>query len=492
MMSLERKQVKEVLDEDVLAWRRVLDREREQIKVFDEVIKPKTESDLSTEVAFEKEVEKLQVMLERRIASVEVINRARGAAALVPGVAGPGRQAEAEKEAFLSAPVVATWNGITRYLTDPSVTQRTRDSMKTKLAELQASINTLVFGFNNIITALSGPGITNEQLSRVLPRVLSTQAVYVLIQKQLFTNQLSMIRSGDIEAQMADLVAGLPRGAGVIGDRVDAILASPLLSPFWLRAGDDAAVRRARILAAETGNPLSADEFQRVRSSIFGAKSSRIPLDPALDAELNRMAAVETAAKEEIGRLETKLPEPYRPPPTYSMLSPEFVQGAVKTAEEWRDASLAADTTRLQAVLNKYKPLPGGVWNDNAALGGDAVVENDARELGDDLVELRERLAELKGEDVSRASIQAVVTPLVDGLVNNARNSNARRKDYLRAITALMNTYLDEKAELLDLEKDERVAQAKLIPKVGRAKPRFGQLGLWYDDMRNDPYLVRS
>lgn len=491
MLSLQRRQVKEVLDEDTNAYRRVLDRERQQVKVFDETIKPKAEADLQTEVSFEKDVEKLQILLERRINAVEEIIRSREAAP-GPGPAGrfgPARTAEAASEALSSAPLVASWNGIVRSLSDPSVTQRVRDSMKSKLTEIQGQVNALVYGFNGLIYALSGPGITDVQFSRFVPRMMSTQAVYSLIQKQIFTGQFSMIRAGDIETQLADIKAGLPRGAGTIGERIDRILASPVMAPFYLNYAADAANRKRAILEEQRGRRLEDDEFQLLRASIFGAKNPKIPIDPALAAELERIGRVETAAKEEIGRREERLPEPYRPPPTYSMLSPEYIAGVTKTADEFRDASLRTDRDALAAILAKYDIQADGTYLDNDDLaGGEEEKTDDVGFLIDDLVELRLALAKLEGRETTKLGEEERLEATLATLNGNRRSTIPQKQRFVRNLKALMSTYLDEKKRLLQIERDERVEKAKLIPKIGNAKPRFGRLGMWFDDSRNEMF----
>jgi hypothetical protein len=512
MLALQRKQVKEVLDEDVRAWRRVLDREREQVKVFDEVIKPKPEADLQTEVAFEKDVEKLQALLERRINALEEIIRSRGATAAVAEPAGvgavaaeaaaaepaarrraaavgPARQAEAVSEIFNSAPVVASWNGIVRSISDPSVTQRSRDVMKTKLQEIQGMVNALVYGFITAVNAINAPGITDVQFARFVPRMISAQSVYSLIQKQLFTGSYFMIRQNDVEAQSQDIIANLPMGADQIGTKVKRVLASPVLAPFAMTAADNAAARRAAILAAEQGRPLSAEELARIRGTIFGRIAPVMPLDPALEAELNRIARIETAAKEEIGRREERLPEPYRPPPTYSMLSPEYIAGIERTADEFRDASIRSDRDKLAEILSKYSPGADGAFVDDDDLpGGEEERLEDIDNLVTDIVEVRMRLDELKGIETTRAAQEALIGRKVAALVNNRRESSRRAAIFLSQLKGLMNEYLDSKLELLQIERDDRVKQQKLIPKVGNAKPRFGRMGMRFDDSRNDPY----
>jgi hypothetical protein len=487
MLSLQRKQVAEILDEDRRINHRVLDREKEQVKVFTEQLKPKGEADLETEVSFEKDLEKLQGLLEQRISSAEDIIRSGGQAGPIT------QRTEAFNTLYNSAPLVASYNGVVRSITDPSVSNQTREAMKAKMGEIQNLANALVYGYTRVLTRLTGVGIQDESFRRFAPRLVSAQAVVALIQAQLFRNSYSIIRKGDVEAQISDLMASYPRARPEdFGTKLDTIFNSAAQTPFFKDFGDDAIRRRAAQLAAEQGHPLSQDEFRRLSRTIFGPPAP-MPIDPALEAELQRMGRVETAAKEEIGRRATSLPEPYRPPPTYSMLSPEFVAGIERTAEEERALKLDSDRNALRVIVEKYSDVPGRGWIEDAALpGGVAERDNDIDELIEDLIDVKLALANATGVETTRAGVEAAVRPLVGALVGATRASNAQKRLFRNRLVRVYNDYIADKAKLLAIEKDERVKQAKLIPKIGSAKPRFGRLGMWYNDALNDPYLVRS
>jgi hypothetical protein len=478
MSNLRRKQVEEVLDEDRRVNRRVFDKEKEQAKVFNETLKPKSDRDLDTEVNVDRSVEKLMSILEKKLQALEYLFKFD---------AKDARYKEGFSEFMATGGVVIAYNDLARLANKPELANATREAVKTKITQIQATIDALVYGANELIPKWSGRGVSDQDFSiRIVP-LIGALNVYRTIQRQLFRGSIQPISYTELENNVKEIKASLPsrmrnRLAGV--ERTADLKTRPIL----VKAKEDALERRRRMLESERGRPLSADELINLRNTIFGVRENPF-IDPALEAELNRQAQVSADAKKMAGEM---LPAPEmaeRPAELYREVNPEYKAGIAKALEDRAESMYRSLKDKLEKSLDKYAPDEDG---DYEAVDEDDVVD-DRDSLAQALIDAIVKSKELQGEEADADEIEEDIIDRYASLYDeNPRDDDAR---FYKLLTKMAQELLQTQQFVFNKEKEAEYKKAvdRLAPVglgSGTARSKAGKMGLEYDDRRNDPYFV--
>lgn len=486
MSNLRRKQVEEVLDEDRRINRRVFDKEKEQAKVFTEATKPKSDRDLSIEVDVDRSVEKFNSLIEKKLIDLDIIFK------YAPT---DSRYREAQKEILSTGSTIIAYNDLARLAIRPDLSQVTKEAVKTKITQIQNGVDALVYGIGELVKKWSGQGADIADFAKRTYPLLSVYILFKTIQRQLFKGSITPLTTAELENNMREWrasLAGSDRAevANFLGKISNVERALQLnLRPVVVKAKEDALRRRANILRAEKGAPLSEDELTYLRNSIFGVGESPT-IDPALRAELDRQAGIETRAKAEIGSRVVR-PEPaVAPLPSayYNQANPEFIEGVAKGIIDRNRTALRSAESDMDKALAKYAPNRNGTFNDVDL----DVVEEDVTELTNALLNARVALAESRGEDADVEALEEEITAKYAVLFDeDPRNTPANARRFYRLIKELEAEILTAQASVIEIEQEAEIKSAKeRIRPVGEgsARSKKGKLGIEYDDAKNDPY----
>jgi len=184
MDLLRRRQVAEILDEDRRINDRVFSRELEQVKEFDEVVRPKTGRDIDTEVKFDREVERMNAVLIHKLNAIENIFKPYGKSADVT--------ARNQEIVLNTSDVISSFNDLARAVNTPTIANDTREALKAKIQEISPNVNALLYGYKQLSTKVNRAGEQNESIrARLVPRLITGYATISVLPKDLFQNVIT-------------------------------------------------------------------------------------------------------------------------------------------------------------------------------------------------------------------------------------------------------------------------------------------------------------
>ena len=202
MQSLRNKQIREVLDEDMNVNRRVFDREKEQVRVFQENILPKKTRDMEAEIGVDKLVEGINKILENKLSSLEY---------LLSKITGSSDIGDAEGRRSYNAIIsngdfITAFNQLVRVYTTQGISRNSQEIIKVKFQEIKPNIDAIIYGIEELIQYLFESGKSDKEIFQLV----RSQAVYQIVKDQLYRSaSYKIIEQGDIEVSIKEVLAEL-------------------------------------------------------------------------------------------------------------------------------------------------------------------------------------------------------------------------------------------------------------------------------------------
>jgi hypothetical protein len=321
--STRQQEINDVNDTFLRANKRVFEREKEWINIFQDSIKPDTQLDIDVANSNQKNVEGLINLLEKKIDNIEDI---------IKNSTDYGSIKHSDKNFDIiihNSDMIRDYNSLIRSYKNPSISQQTRESIKTNIQNIVRYIDAIVFGFHKILDdvffkyksvqtrTLEPMEFKNDVQIQALPnniklsylatynisksylkRVLSSISLYIFIQKSLFRNNFNLVTLDDINNEFSDMFGKLPVDQR---DYAELIMQDDLITS----AQKNAVEKRLRLLREDQNLPLSTEQTTAVMRSMFGR--------PFLDADLSpdELDALENISeiKKEILEKKSKIAE---------------------------------------------------------------------------------------------------------------------------------------------------------------------------------------
>ena len=202
MQSLRNRQIREILDEDMNINRQVFDREKEQVRVFQEDVLPKKTSDVEAEISVDKLIETLNRTLENKLTGLEY---------LLSKIVGTKDIGDAEGRRSYNTVVnngdfITAYNQLIRVYTLPGMSRASQEAIKVKFQELKPNLDAMVYGLQELIQYLFESGKTDKEIFQLV----RSQAVYELVNKQLYTGtNYKIIEQADINVSIKEVLSDL-------------------------------------------------------------------------------------------------------------------------------------------------------------------------------------------------------------------------------------------------------------------------------------------
>jgi len=203
MQSLRDRQIREVLDEDLNINRRVNAITREKVKLSDETVAPRKTRDIEIEVSVDKLIEGLNKILETKITALEyLLSRITRS----DGDIGDAEGRRAFNSITSNGDFITSYNQLIRLYSQPSLSQVSRDLIKTKFQELKSNIDSILYGLSEGIQYLFSEGSGNKDVLQLI----KSQAVYEYVNSALYQGSLyKTIEQGDIITSVSRVLSGL-------------------------------------------------------------------------------------------------------------------------------------------------------------------------------------------------------------------------------------------------------------------------------------------
>jgi hypothetical protein len=198
MSSLRDRQIREVLDEDMNINRRVFDIAKDQVRVFDETVAPKKTRDIEAELSVDKLVEQINKIVEKKVVSIE---------SLLSQIVRSNRIDQRAYESVIeNGDIITAYNQLIRVYKTTGISRNSQEVIKVKFQEIQANINAIMFGLDELIRYLFSSGKSNKEIFQLV----RTQAVYNVIDKQLYrSNSYRPIEQGDLTVSIREMLGKL-------------------------------------------------------------------------------------------------------------------------------------------------------------------------------------------------------------------------------------------------------------------------------------------
>jgi hypothetical protein len=470
MDLLRRRQVAEVLDEDRRINDRVYTREKEQVKEFDEVVKPKTGRDVDAEVVFDKQLEKMNAVLAVKLNAIENIFKPYGKSVDVI--------ARNQDIVLNTSDIISNYNDLVRTLNSPTIASVSREALKAKIQEISPNINALLYGYDKLTNKVNIAGEQNaSNRARLVPRLVSAYAAVAVIQKQLFTNGYTPITTSEIQVSYAKTVSELDGRvreylAGLEGQRD--LRLRPLLAGNERRMLE----QRIRMIEAEKGQPLSQEEITRIRNTLFGVKEHQAEVAPGVAEELHRQDQQALEDRTAANSVVQALPDAIIPVPRRSNLGEELRRGIVESGDTTFEEQAEAMQRTLQTYLEKYDRNVGDIYTPADILADiDPLLRFTGAEMIND--------AEANGEEVDADEIHRVLRADYEPILLRAfpRDSMNKRRQFDRKMSALIRQYFTYYKKELRRRIDAEVERGLNQPVVGEGKPHHG---LQYEEEKQE------
>jgi hypothetical protein len=203
MQSLRDRQIREVLDEDLNINRRVNAITREKVKLSDETVTPRKTRDTEIEISVDKLIEALNKILETKITALEyLLSRITRS----DGDIGDSEGRRAFNSITNNGDFITSYNQLIRLYSQPSLSQVSRDFIKTKFQELKSNIDSILYGLSEAIQYLFSEGQGNKDVLQLI----KSQAVYEYVNSALYQGSLyKAIEQGDIITSVSRVLSGL-------------------------------------------------------------------------------------------------------------------------------------------------------------------------------------------------------------------------------------------------------------------------------------------
>jgi hypothetical protein len=203
LSELRKRQQREVLDVWNDVSRQVQERQFQQVKQFDEAVKPKKTRDLEAEASAYRIIESLNKLVEIKVVSLEnlidFISRTTKS--------DPFAQSEYRKlftTIILNQDLISQWNSFVRVYKAPAVSTQSVELMKVKIEELKPNMESINFGLQELLNFLYENG---DFTSKELFSLLQTYAVYREIKRQIDVSDYQILALDSIERSFKNIVA---------------------------------------------------------------------------------------------------------------------------------------------------------------------------------------------------------------------------------------------------------------------------------------------
>lgn len=210
MMSLRDKQIREVLDEDLNINRRVNDLTNKRVRLSEETVEPSTTRSTELEVSADKLVESLQKIIETKMVAFEYLFSAtvrlgKAEKGLGTTLLSNPQVQQSYSSIVINGDFTAVYNQLMRIFAQPTIARNSREAIKARIVELSSGIDSLCYGYRELIQALFGMNSTDKQ---IFPLV-KAQAIYDTVKNQIKQVSFKEIRQGDIDVSIRNVIAEL-------------------------------------------------------------------------------------------------------------------------------------------------------------------------------------------------------------------------------------------------------------------------------------------
>lgn len=191
MISLRQKQNQEVLNEDLNANRRVLDRAKQRVAGLEENVVPRKQVDAQVEVGVTQGIMALNSILEQKIIALE--KALSGKSRFFPEVEASG--------SFVNA-----YNSIVALYNKSGLARDAQDLLKVRFQDLQTNLDAVVYGYDQLIDNM----FSEDEVTKSLMNVIRASCAYREVQEQVFESGTSMnfrpLTQADIETKLKAVV----------------------------------------------------------------------------------------------------------------------------------------------------------------------------------------------------------------------------------------------------------------------------------------------
>jgi len=254
MQSLRNRQIREVLDEDMNINRQVFEREKEQVRVFQEDVLPKKTRDIEAEISVDKLIETLNKILENKLTSLEY---------LLSKIVGTKDIGDAEGRRSYNNVVnngdfIIAYNQLVRVYTLPGISRASQEAIKVKFQEIKPNLDAMVYGLQELIQYLFESGKTDKDIFQLV----RSQAVYEHVNKQLYSGtSFKIIDQADINVSVREVLSDLSEvQRAELKDISESYISFKPLTQFPIEVGNDE--ERLKQLEAELGFNLPRGELR--------------------------------------------------------------------------------------------------------------------------------------------------------------------------------------------------------------------------------------
>jgi len=202
MQSLRNRQIREIMDEEMNINRRVFDREKEQVRVFDEVILPKKTRDIDAEIGVDKLIESINKILENKLTSLEYLLSKITSTQDI----GDAEGRRSYNNIVSNGDFITAFNALVRIYTTPGISRNSQEIIKVKFQEIKPNIDAIIYGIEELIQYLFESGKSDKEIFQLV----RSQAVYQIVKDQLYRSaSYKIIEQGDIEVSIKEVLTEL-------------------------------------------------------------------------------------------------------------------------------------------------------------------------------------------------------------------------------------------------------------------------------------------
>lgn len=202
MQSLRDRQIREVLDEDQNINRQVFDREKQQVRVFQDNVLPKKTRDTEAEISVDKLIENLNRILENKLTSLEY---------LLSKIVGTSNIGDAEgrrsyNNVVSNGDFITTYNQLIRVYTTQGISRNSQEIIKVKFQEIKPNIDAIIYGIEELVQYLFEADKSDKEIFQLI----RSQAVYQIVKDQLYRgSSYKIIEQGDIQVSLKEVLSDL-------------------------------------------------------------------------------------------------------------------------------------------------------------------------------------------------------------------------------------------------------------------------------------------
>jgi len=202
MQSLRNRQIREVLDEDMNINRQVFDREKEQVRVFQDTVLPKKTRDVEAEIGVDKLIESINKILENKLSSLEyLLSKITGTSDI-----GDAEGRRSYNNIISNGDFITVFNQLVRVYTTTGISRNSQEIIKVKFQEIKTNIDAIIYGIEELIQYLFDSGKSDKEIFQLV----RSQAVYQIVKDQLYRgSSYKIIEQGDIEVSIKEVLSEL-------------------------------------------------------------------------------------------------------------------------------------------------------------------------------------------------------------------------------------------------------------------------------------------